>query len=497
MNVCIRPISEQARFPAHDGAAVVFHKVLQVIVVKFPPTHAPERAYIVSVIFHEFLGIDVAVQPDPDRRDILLTDRQHTKRIVLADTFFSLPLERWLTQGSMPGQPLRLWNAQDSLPEANLLGRSVPVIYGEDPESASFFRASQDEIYIGLDVLGSAFFMLSRYEELVTPTRDEHNRFPPTAALAFKEGFLERPIVDEYVEILWACMHRLWPRLERRDCQYEVQLTHDVDKPFGVKGQSMFRLVKGLGGDVLVRRSLSTAVKRLGSFMIPGDVGDRLDPNNTFDWLMRESESAGLKSAFFFMAGKTSSFDSGYDVKNHRFQRLFRRIHERGHEIGIHPSYGTYQSADLIAGEVAALRTAMETADVFQDTLGGRHHFLRWDASQTWQHWDAAGLTYDSTLCYAQQPGFRTGTCREYPVFSMASSKALRLTEHPLIVMEGSLLQKKYLALSPDETLEKIAGLSSVCRRMRGTFGLLWHNNSLLAPSQRRLFKSVLQLVKR
>ena len=43
--------------------------------------------------------------------------------------------------------------------------------------------------------------MLSRYEELITKDRDQHNRFPATASVAFKAGFLDRPIVSEYLEI--------------------------------------------------------------------------------------------------------------------------------------------------------------------------------------------------------------------------------------------------------------------------------------------------------
>ena len=53
--------------------------------------------------------------------------------------------------------------------------------------------------------------MLSRYEEAVLLDRDDHDRFPATASIAYKTGFLDRPIIDEYVEILWVAMKRVWP----------------------------------------------------------------------------------------------------------------------------------------------------------------------------------------------------------------------------------------------------------------------------------------------
>jgi hypothetical protein len=52
--------------------------------------------------------------------------------------------------------------------------------------------------------------MLTRYEEVVKSDRDEHDRYLATASLDYQEGFLERPIFNEYLEILWACIKRLW-----------------------------------------------------------------------------------------------------------------------------------------------------------------------------------------------------------------------------------------------------------------------------------------------
>ena len=48
--------------------------------------------------------------------------------------------------------------------------------------------------------------MLTRYEELVVPDRGAHDRFPAAASVAVREGFLEIPIVDAYVELLWGAL---------------------------------------------------------------------------------------------------------------------------------------------------------------------------------------------------------------------------------------------------------------------------------------------------
>ena len=98
--------------------------------------------------------------------------------------------------------------------------------------------------------------------------------------------------------------------------------------------------------------------------------------------------------------------------------------HERGHEIGLHPSYRTYLSPQQIKREFRILRHEAELAGIRQEQWGGRQHFLRWKAPDTWQGWEEAGLQYDSTLGYSDRPGFRCGTCYEYPVFNLRTGMA-------------------------------------------------------------------------
>lgn len=63
-------------------------------------------------------------------------------------------------------------------------------------------------------------------------------------------------------------------------------------------------------------------------------------------------------------------------------------------------------------------------------------------------------MNYDSTLSYAERPGSRCGTCREYPMFYLVERKALSLRQRPLVLMECSITAKRYLGLGhTDEAL--------------------------------------------
>ena len=460
--------------------------------VEHPVGYEAERRYIVSVVMEDGLGTSVRLKAaNRSNTRITLEGGIGEQAITLPDVLFGVSSESWLTDGSLPKRPLEIGHRSNLDTNVHVSNQTLPMIYGD---RSGTFRAHERGLYLPIDIFGSAFFMLTRYEELVKPDRDEHGRFPASASLAYQEGFLERPIIDEYVEVLWAAMKRLWPQLQRRERPYRLVPTHDVDRPFGVKGEPAARVARRFGGDLLKRRSLTALAKRFGSLVTPGARGEWLDPNNTFDWLMDQAERHGLRAEFYVMTGKTDEHDPGYDVFAPRIQWLLRRIDERGHGVGLHPSYGTLGRPDLIAAESKTLRQALDAAGIDQPVRSGRQHYLRWRADRTWEDWDEVGMAEDSTVGYADHVGFRAGTCRPYRAWSWSRREPLDLIERPLIAMDGTLLSESYMGLSPDEALARLGRLADRVRGVGGDFVVLWHNDLLIDQRMQSLFTDSMQV---
>jgi len=113
-----------------------------------------------------------------------------------------------------------------------------------------------------------------------------------------------------------------------------------------------------------------------------------------------------------------------------------------------------------------------------QEDIGGRQHYLRWDALITAKNWEAGKLSYDSTLAYADHVGFRCGVCYEFPLYDLVERRELTVVERPLIVMEGTLLDPVYNAITQkDVMLEEIQSLVDKIKLFHGDFTLLWHNS--------------------
>lgn len=450
-----------------------------------PRNYSAERRYIATVLFEEFLGIPITIQTE-DRTNIAIA-HDDEGLLTLPDTLFSIPETAWLTASALPVLPLEEWDiSRLPFPVVHVEPR-LPVIYGESPEHPDFLLVSENRIHLGLDILGSAFFMLTRYEEAIHQERDALGRFSAHTSLAFQEGFLLRPIINEYLELLWGCLHHLWPRLERKPRDFSIRLTHDVDWPLSDSGSPLrpLRLMKSAASDVF-RGDYELAFRRARSL---GSLDS--DVYNTFDRIMDLSEAHGLSSAFYFIAGHTADrIDGDYSLEHPWIRQLMRTVHARQHEIGLHPSFHTFKDPDQTRAEFQALITVCEREGIEQQRWGGRQHYLRWEASQTWQNWHDAGLDYDSTLTFANHVGYRTGVCYEYPTFNLHTREPLALRERPLIVMDGSLFD--YMRLGEAEALELILKLKQQCAQFKGAFVLLWHNNSIVTRREIAFYEAMI-----
>ena len=64
-----------------------------------------------------------------------------------------------------------------------------------------------------------------------------------------------------------------------------------------------------------------------------------------------------------------------------------------------------------------------------------------------------AGLDYDTTVSFADTPGFHCGVCYEFPVFNVLTRQKLPLIERPLVVMDCTVTGAR--CMRPDLDAQK------------------------------------------
>ena len=173
------------------------------LVVRFPDSLRPERTYAASVVFDAHLGLPHEVVFE-NRRDILMHAAGDLKRTVqLPDLVFAAGDQDWPARAVRP---------------ATILMDAIAELGDRKANDATFGEATQTALF-DADVFGTVFWYLTRLEEVQSPDRDQHGRFP--ASDSRDEN--QRPYVDELVDALGRVLVSVWPTLQLRRHKFEAR----------------------------------------------------------------------------------------------------------------------------------------------------------------------------------------------------------------------------------------------------------------------------------
>jgi hypothetical protein len=346
-------------------------------------------------------------------------------------------------------------------------------------ELGTWQRRSATQIDFDQDLIASTFFCLSRYEEVCTSAEilDRHGRFPAEATRVAQAGALRRPLVDEYAAYLREAVHALVGDMATLPVlpswfgrSFCVSVTHDIDTIYKYPpGEIPVRRLASLG----IRYGYWESAVRTAAEFVRVRLGWQDDPYSykMFRHLHEIEEQSGCRAAYYFLVGGNTFAESApVDLSTTASQRALDFLNTEGHEIGFHPSYAASVDAKQFSQQLERLRSACRTP-----ILGGRQHYLRFDMPFTWRLWEKNDLYYDSTLGFAEQPGFRCGTCFPFRPFDLVSRRVLDLWELPLTVMDRTLYDRHFCWMKPDDALQVICNLMDQVQALRGVFVMLWH----------------------
>ena len=314
------------------------------------------------------------------------------------------------------------------------------------------------------DLAMSAFWHLSRWEERPGSARDERGRFPAEAALFDPEEAAADRLVERFREIAGAAPP---PSLT-------VALSHDIDTPWRWSG---LRAVAGAAARAksaaLGRRRPELARELRGLAGLPRHRARGSDPNWCFERIAEIERAHEGHSTYFVMAGHHHPADGAAPAVYDRVRpAVVTQVMAQGDEVGLHPSYTASERPALIREERERLE-ALAGGEI----RGVRFHYLRHDAHATLPELDRLGFAYDSSQGYADRPGMRAGLSFPYRPYDVAADRPLDMLELPLVVMDATLAEDRYLGLSADDGLERAAATLERAARAGGTVSVLWHND--------------------
>jgi len=318
------------------------------------------------------------------------------------------------------------------------------------------------------------------YESEWNPGDMDDNNISFGRNISNLSGSLYSPILDES-DIFGQYEMPTWPQNK----EFAVCLTHDVD--YVTKYSVTQAVRKGINrvlASESTRRKIHFSLKcfydSVNSLMYSGQ-----DPFHTYERWMEIEDRYGAKSTFFFMAGNTKNrhrTDHAYKLTDSvefqgqpmSVQDMINILNDNGFEIGLHPTWYTYNDPDQLVNQKNKLEDVIN-----EEVRSVRQHNLHYDIQQTPKAHSQAGFDFDSTIGFNNNVGFRYGTSHPWKLYDLEDETPLNVIEIPLIAQDVTLFRNRDLNLNKEIALEYMDMLSSRVKQVGGVFTLSWHPNTI------------------
>lgn len=346
------------------------------------------------------------------------------------------------------------------------------------------------------DPLAHAFWWLARVEEQLAPEAafDEHGRFRfECSALRRRDDPLAAP-VDE-LALGHADALAPW-RDAGEDPPWRIVATHDIDLPWRWTRTGRRRAIRALRDDLRSFRLGSASRGALALASIPGWRLRRGDPWCNARRILQLEAAHGAASTHYLLAAShvPEDGDAAQFVDRYLAGMPGGGARLPDGTFGLHGSYTSSEVPGRLAQERAQL-----LGRVGADVRDHRFHYLRHRPVEAWPELALAGFRSDSSLGYAEQPGFRAGTAHPYRAWDHDAGTPLDLVVIPLALMDATF-DERYVGIGTGWAAQSLT--SQVVDRVHelgGSASVLVHNDRLCNaafPGWTKLYSTLLDHVR-
>lgn len=257
----------------------------------------------------------------------------------------------------------------------------------------------------------------------------------------------------------------------------EILMTHDVD---AVEKTGAIRLKQSLFMGFNAFRAFfkgewrraGSNIKKMVLFLSTGSSWW------FFDEILALESAGAVRPCFNFSADgrpgtlKRLLFDPQYDLTEPRFIRLFEQLRARNALIGLHPTFDSWRSAELMEAQKLRLESACGVS-----VRISRQHWLRFAWESTLVSLEKAGIELDTTLMFNDRSGFRTSSALRWKPFNHESGKRYNIEILPSVLMDSHFYD--YNPMTEKARRESISFWIREVESVRGQIALLWHPHTL------------------
>lgn len=399
--------------------------------------HITPRLQFIIIYFNEKLGLQAVVTDDEQ-----LYKAHHTEKINYSASR--------IANDELFIQPVGLLQ-EDEI-------RKQQIHCFEWKRTIAFFQTNDD---VGFDIFSAVFYCISRYEEYQEHEPDEYGRYAHWNSLAWKNNFLNKPVVDVWLLEFKKQLQSKFIGCQLSTANYQLIPTYDIDIAWSYKHKGFWR---NIAASI---KHPSTIAERLKVIR-----GKKQDPFDCYNWLNQLHQTHQLSPIYFFLvAEERGELDKNISPKQKALQQLIVQQMQVA-DVGLHPSVHSNTAKECLVKEKNTLQQIIR-----QPVNKSRHHYLQLHVPHSYSELAATGITDDYTMGYGTINGFRASTSNSFLWYDLEREETTALRIHPFAFMEAnSFYELKY---SPEESLQELLQLFEVVKGVNGTFITIFHNHFL------------------
>ncbi len=401
----------------------------------------------------------------------VITQRNSARLSYTLDLIFKdmLQLSYGISDREIDGALNIVYGQAADIPDSGFLWEEnispQPLIHalGDWQGEPTFFTMSDSKI--PFDLFSAVFYLVSRYEEYLPYTPDDHHRFPPDASILVQNNWIQKPLINIWVSLFCDWLRERDSNISPSRPQFRYISTVDVDMAWKFRNKGIFRQLGGLLHD-LVKFDFSQIREKWQVW-----THTKADPFDNFNWQFEIHQQKNTEVRYFLQIGKNGKHDKNISAQNLEFRQLIRSLDLHG-QVGIHPSYQSLGKPDVVKQEVLELSHILG-----RPIQTNRQHFLRMTLPDTYRLLLDLGIREDYTLGYTSYRGFRAGIAGSFHWFDLAANSKTDLILFPFCMMDVTPMH--YERKSVTEAEVELEAWMRDLAAYGCTFISLWHNESL------------------
>ena len=348
-----------------------------------------------------------------------------------------------------------------------------------DWDETKCFFANGEQSALPFDIFAASFYLLSRYEEYLPHVKDEYGRFTAEESLAFKNNFLQQPVVDIWAYKFQEVLKEHFPDFNYPERTYSITPVIDVPMAYTYKLKGVMRTFGGTVKD-LISFNFKDIYTR---YMVL--LGLQNDPYDTFKYITNRQKHTKFKFVFFFLIGDFSTYDKNINVQKSQFVSLIKQIGDYC-KIGLKTSFFALENKQIL--KIEKLR--ME-AIINNPLTASRHSFSKLNLPESYRNLVELEISEDYTMGYTKHIGFRAGTCTPFLFYDLDYEIQTPLHIHTYHLLDYALLKTQSL-LDKKMVLNRII---KEVKKVKGEFVPVFHNYTFSNDQRWKGYKELFNII--